>query len=167
MELVIKDPNRSYRRGAMVVAVVLCGLAITQTLIDVSMLPVTCAEIAACLLVCMMGVFGRPYAVLDRNGVTYRLPFRKKFCRWDEVARVGIRNTKATKVPVEYLFPIVIILPGPFKRPLMQELFQTLLIPNQSKIREFVATHYGALDFDDTDGLNNWEKQYYGFKRKP
>ena len=83
------------------------------------------------------------------------------------MTRVGIRNTKASKVPVEYLFPVVIVLPGPFKQPLLQDLFQSLLIPSLPEIRKFITVHYGPLNFDDTDGLNSWEKQYYGFRKKP
>ena len=81
--------------------------------------------------------------------------------------QVGIRNTKATKVPVEYLFVLVIVIPGPYRHPLLRDAFQSLLVPNQPEIRKFVAAHYGPLDFDDTDTLNNWEKRYYGLRRKP
>ena len=167
MEQIIKDPNRSDRWGYVIVGVVICALAITLTLLDTAMLPVTCIAVVTSLMVSGMGMLGRPYVVLDRKGVTYRLLFRKKFFQWDEVVQVGIRNTKSTRVPVEYLFPFVIVLPGPFRYSLLRDLFQSLLVPNRPEIRKFVAENYGPLDFDDTNGLNNWEKQYYGFKRKP
>lgn len=165
MEQTINDPNRSERVAYLVIGVVLSCMAVALTLIDRSMLPVTCIAVAASLMVCGVGgQLGRPYVVLDRNGVICRFFLRKKTYQWDKVVQVGIRNTKATRVPVEYLFPLVVVIPGPFRHPLLRELFQSLVIPNRPEIREFIATHYGALDFDDTNALNNWEKQYYGFK---
>ena len=166
MEHTINDPNRSDRLGYLLVGVVMCCMSVTLTLVDSSMLPVTCIAAATSLLVCGMGRLGRPYAVLDQKGITYRLLVREKFCRWDEVMKVGIRNTKATKVPMEYLFAIVIVLPGPFKHAWMRDLFQSLVLPNRPEIRAFLDACYGPLDFDDADSLSDWQKRCYGFKKK-
>ena len=165
MEQIINDPNRSDRRAFVIVGIVLSALAIVQTLVDDSMLPVTCVELVACVLMSIFGMMGRPYVVLDSNGVTYRLPFRKKFCPWNEIGQVGIRNTKATRVPVEYLFSIVIVLPGASKHKWMRDLLQTLVIPNRPEIRRFLDACHGPLDFDDTGALNDWQKKYYGFHK--
>ena len=164
MEQIIKDPNRSDRWSYFGMGGVVCALSLVLPFTNPALPAVGFAALFGGLFIISIGVFSRPYVVLDQSGVIYRLLFRKKFYRWGEVAQVGIRNTKATKVPVEYLFPIVIVLPGPFKHLLMRGLFQSLLIPNQPEIRKFVTIHYGPLDFDDTNSLNDWEKRYYGFQ---
>ena len=163
MEQTINDPNRSDRWSYFGMGGFICTLSLVLPFTNPALPGVGFAALFGGLFIISIGVFSRPYVVLDRSGITYRLLFRKKFCRWAEVAQAGIRNTKATKVPVEYLFPIVIMLPGPFKHPLLRDLFQSLLIPNRPEIRQFVTVHYGPLDFDDTNTLNNWEKRYYHF----
>ena len=165
MKQAITDPNRSDRWAYFAVGGFIGALSLILPFTNPALPVVGLAALLGGLFIAGIGVLTRPYVVLDQKGITYRLPFRKNFCRWDEVAQVGIRNTKATKVPVEYLFPIVIVLPGLFKHVWLRDLFRTLLVPNRPEIQKYIGAYYGSLDFDDTDSLNNWQKQYYGFHK--
>lgn len=170
MEQTIVDPNRSDRWSYFGMGGFVCALALVMPFTNPTFPWVALAALFGGLLIISIGVFSRPYVVLERDGVTYRRLFRKKFFRWNEVAQVGIRNTGATKVPVEYLFPIVIVFPGSkrwYRYRFVRDLFYSALIPSRPEIRKFIAVHYGPLDFDDTNSLNGWEKQYYGFQKKP
>lgn len=163
MEKVIHDPNRSDRWGYLLVGLFVCGLAAVVRISGPVYLAVALLAAFAGLLMIGIGLLSRPYVVLASNGITRRVFFRKKFYRWDELEQVGIRNTKATRVPVEYLFPIVLVLPSKRKNPLMGDLFHSLVVPNRKEIREFVIACYGTLDFNDIDKLNDWERRYYQF----
>ena len=167
MEQAIVDPNRSDRWSYFGMGGFLGVLSLILPFTNPAFPAVGVFALLGGLFMVVIGVFSRPYVVLDPKGVTYRRLLRKKFYPWNEIVQVGIRNTKATKGPVEYLFVLVIVIPGPYRHPLLRDAFQSLLVPNQPEIRKFVAAHYGPLDFDDTDTLNNWEKRYYGLRRKP
>lgn len=163
MEKVIHDPNRSDRRGYLFVGLFVCGLAAILFITDPENLAVAMLSVFAGLLMISIGFLCRPYVVLASNGITRSLFLRKRFYRWDELEQVGIRNTKATRVPVEYLFPIVFFIPAKTKNPLMRDLFYSVSVPNRKEIREFVIACYGAFDFNDIDKLNDWERRYYQF----
>ena len=166
MKQAITDPNRADRWSYFGAGGFVSALSLVLPFTNPAFSAAGIFALLGGLFIISIGVFSRPCVVLDRNGVTCRCLLRKKFYLWNDILQVGIRNTKATSVPVEYKFALVIVIPGPFKHPLLRDAFQSLLIPNQPEIREFVAACYGPLDFNDTDGLNSWEKRYYGFKRK-
>ena len=160
MEQTVKDPNGSDRRGCIGVGLAVLGMAVILLIADSALFLTAMVAIFGGLLIIGMGLLGRPYVVLDRNGLTCRRLFRKKHFRWDEVAKAGIRKAKAYKVPVEYLFPVVIMLPGKPGR----KLLCSVVVPNRPEIRKLIAENRGPLDFDDTNNLNEWEKRYYGFR---
>lgn len=161
MEQTVKDPNGSDRRGYVVVGLAFLGTAAFFLITDPALLTVAMVVIFGGFLIIGMGLLGRPYVSLDRNGVACRLLFRKKYFRWDELAKVGIRNTKMSRVPMEYLFAIVIVFPG--KGGWKRDIFCSVVVPNRPEIRKLIAESYGPLDFDDTKNLNDWEKRYFGF----
>ena len=166
MKQKIVDPNGSDRRTYIIFGMFICGLSVILPTTNPALPGVAIVAVVGGVCIAGIGILSRPYVVLDRNGVTYRWLFRKRFYRWDEVDQVGIRNTKATKVPLEYLFAIVIVFPNGAKYPLLRKPFHAVLVPNRKEIRELVAVRYGHLDFDDTDSLNNWERSYYSFQKK-
>ena len=169
MEQVIQDPNRSDRWSYIGVGVFLCGLSLILSFTNPGFPTVSIVAVPGGLLTICLGLLSRPYVVMDGRGVTHRFLFRKAFHSWDEILQVGIRNTKATKVPFEYLFPVVIVFPVKQKWQncrLIQDIFYSVLMPNRPEIRKFIAAYYGALDFDDTDSLNDWQKRVYGFRKQ-
>ena len=163
MEEMIHDPNRKDRREFYAGGLFICALAVILLVMDPTLAAVAVAAVFGGLLIIFTGIIGRPYVMLDRNGMTFRLLFRMRFCAWAQVRQAGIRDTRAKKAAAEYRFPLVILLPGETSDPLVRDLFQTVLLPNRKEVREFVTAHYGPLDFNETDGLNDWEKRYLGF----
>ena len=164
MKRTLVDPNRSDRWTYFGMGGFVCALSLVLPFTNPTFPWVGLAALFGGLFIIGIGVLTRPYVVLDRSGVTYRFLLRKKFYRWDEVARVGIRNTKATKVPVEYLFALVIVFPGSPRYPLLWETFHSVLVPGHPEIRKFVEECYGPLDFNDINGLNDWQKRYFRFE---
>ena len=160
MEQTVRDPNGGERRACIGAGVVFEAMALILWIADSALLTVSVVIAFGGMVIIGMGLLGRPYVVLDRNGVSYRPFIRKLFFRWDEVTRVGIRNMKGTRISKEYMFAVVIALPG--KQKWQQCLFPSVVVPNCPEIKELIEKSYGQLDFDEEKELNDWEKRYYG-----
>ena len=170
MEERIIDPNRKERT----VLYALSALAFVPVLIyclsgQVDLLGVV-AFFAACVTI-PMASWDKPYVELLPEGVAVRAFWTKKtYYPWADIFQAGIIRSAAKKGPIEWMFPIVLLLPGASAVREKKETFfldpnwnRRIMLPNTKEIREYVLTHYGPLNFNDIEKLNDWEKKYYHF----
>lgn len=166
----IVDPNRDDRYSIRIAAGLLLLGAVGLLVIDRWMLPVTVVVFLTAGLIVLMGELERPFALLSPEGVCVRILFSKKTYQWKELLQAGVFRHQASKVRKEYLFPVILILPGGSARRegkdpffMSRNLGHYILLPRTVQILDMVKAHYGQLDFDDVENLNSWEKKYYNF----
>lgn len=164
MHIEFRNPNKSNRYCAFGVAVF--GAAVS--LIFLSDLPLCLGIILVMICVTVLGGVYWPFVAMDREGITVKFLLRKKRYRWADFVQVGIYNNKMYRVTEEYRFALVLLCPKGSKRRagkdrhfIDRNWFRVVVLPNRTEIRNFIIKCYGSLDFDDTQDLNGWEKQYY------
>ena len=166
----IVNPNKESRCTYLGISILGCGYFLGVYI----MRPDIVWALLGCVLVIVALVFSLanlPYVILSSEGVAVRFLLEKKVLyRWDELLQAGIIRTNAKRGSIEYVFPIVLLLPGGSVRNpekddnyLERNRFHKIVLPNKKEIREYVQTYYGPLDFNDIDKLNDWEKKAYKF----
>ena len=170
MEKCIIDPNRKGRMALYAVSALAFIPVMVYYLYGKNGLLGPIAFVVAFLTIPMASL-DKPHVVLSPEGVVVRAVWtRKTLYPWKDLFQAGIIRSGAKRGGNEWLFPIVLLLPGAAsigtekKNALLTPNWnRQVILPNTKEIREYVLTHYGPLDFNDIEKLNEWEKKYYHF----
>ena len=165
----IVDPSRGVRNVLIVLGAVLwlTGLlpvfwagSLAENLLMYSVFFLAGLSVMICARISL------PTVILDYEGVTVTF-FRKKSYLWKDIIEAG-RYHSDRKSPAARYFNLVLILPGGSpKRPgkdrgyLLRKPFQTVSLPNERHILDFIRARYGQLDFDDYDQVSAFDKKIH------
>ena len=165
----IVDPNRGVRNVLIIMGAVVWLTGLLPVFWSGSLAENLLMYSVFLLVVISMMIFTRisyPKVILDYEGVTVTF-FRKKSYLWKDIIEAG-RYHSDRKSPAARYFNLVLILPGGSpKRPgkdrgyLFRKPFQTVSLPNERHILDFIRARYGQLDFDDYDQVSAFDKKIH------